>query len=357
MKIGLVSNCFGIFVEKFISGMKKNGAQFSSISIMKGIKGQKKNVVKKVVDYTVLHFSIIYNMLFKECDIIYVHFPLQTAPVMFLVRFFSAKRMILNFHGSDLFPKTGLASMLQFFTKKLVEGADLIVVPSDSIRAALMKRFGVASDKIFISPSSGIDFDVFNRENTKPFVSRKYVAGFVSRIDKGKGWETFINAVNELKSRGLKDDRKFLMIGKGSEDDKKLKMIEEMGLKDLIEVKGRIERKDLHEYYREMGVFVFPSLREGLGLVGLEAMACGVSVIGSRTDGISSYLKDGVNGYFFEPGDHKDLAEKIMKFVNLTQLEKMRMEEKAFDTASEYEESRVGIELFRKIEKTAFPWK
>jgi len=357
MKIGLVSNCFGIFVEKFISGMQKNGAVFSSISIMKGIKGQKKSTVRKIFDYTILHFSILYNLLFKNSDIIYVHFPLQTAPVMYFVGFFSARRMILNFHGSDLFTKTAFAAMLQFFTKKLAEGADLIVVPSDSIRDAVMKKFGITEQKIFISPSSGIDFDVFNRENTRPSISRKYIAGFVSRIDTGKGWETFIYAVNELKKSGLKDGRKFLMIGKGSEDDRKFKMIEEMGLNDLIEVKGRIERKDLHEYYRELGVFVFPSLREGLGLVGLEAMACGVAVIGSRTEGISSYLKDGVNGFFFEPGDHVDLAGKIMKFVNLTQLEKMRMEEKAFDTAIEYEENRVGIELFKKIEKTAFPWK
>jgi L-malate glycosyltransferase len=357
MKMWLVSNCFGIFVEKFIAVMEKNGVVFSSISMMKGVKGQRKSKIRKIYDYTLLHFSIVSNIIFDDSDVIYVHFPLQTAPVMSLVRFFSAKKIVLNFHGSDIYAKTKFASMLQFFTKKMVDGADLIVVPSDSIKDAVIEKLGAKNDKIFISPSSGIDFNVFNREKTQPFKSRKYVAGFVSRIDKGKGWETFLNAVHEIKNRGIKDKRKFLMIGNGSEDKSKLKMISELGLGDLIEVKGRIERKDLHKYYRELGVFIFPSMKEGLGLVGLEAMACGISVIGSQTDGISSYLRNGKNGFFFRPGNQIDLADQIIKFISLSQVEINKLEENAFDTATEYEESRVGIELLQRLKETVFPWK
>jgi len=86
-------------------------------------------------------------------------------------------------------------------------------------------------------------------------------------------------------------------------------------------------------------------------------MACGISIIGSKTDGISSYLIDGSNGLFFEPGNFEDLAEKMVRFLNLTQVEKTGFEERAFETASNYEQSRVGVDLYKKIEKTVLPWK
>lgn len=358
MRIALVSNCFGIFVEKFIEGMNRNGAVFSSISIMKGVKGERKKFYRKVVDYINLYLSIAYNLIFKKYDLIYVHFPLQTAPLLWLIRFFSTKKIILNFHGSDFFTQTGFSTLLLFFTKRLAEGADLIVVPSDVIKKGLIEKFGVDESRIFISPSSGINFDIFNRSETKINNKRRYLAGYISRIDPEKGWDVYIKAISILRKNGIiNHDSKFLMVGSGSQDKKKLDMISEFDLQDIIDVKGRIERKDLPAFYRELGVFVFPSFREGLGLVGIEAMACGVSVIGSRIGGISSYLKDGENGYFFEKGDPDDLSRRLTEFFNLTQLEKMRIEENAFNTAAEYEENRVGIELFKKIEKTVSPWK
>ena len=69
-----------------------------------------------------------------------------------------------------------------------------------------------------------------------------------------------------------------------------------------------------------MHVFIFPTERqtECLGLVGLEAMACDISVIGAQIGGLRDYLKDGYNGFFFEPGSATDLALKIRNFITRT---------------------------------------
>jgi starch synthase len=51
-----------------------------------------------------------------------------------------------------------------------------------------------------------------------------------------------------------------------------------------------------------------PSISEALGQVGLEAMACGTPVIGSRVGGIPDYVRDNVTGLLFPPGDADALA-------------------------------------------------
>ena len=56
---------------------------------------------------------------------------------------------------------------------------------------------------------------------------------------------------------------------------------------------------------------VVPSLSEGGGLVNVEAQASGCPVIASRVGGIPEYVKDGESGLLFEPGNYKELAEKI----------------------------------------------
>lgn len=62
-------------------------------------------------------------------------------------------------------------------------------------------------------------------------------------------------------------------------------------------------------------MFVFPSLREGLGIAGLEASIDGVNVIGTSNGGVSDYIKEGINGQLFDPNDSKTLAQLIIKNV------------------------------------------
>ena len=63
-------------------------------------------------------------------------------------------------------------------------------------------------------------------------------------------------------------------------------------------------------------VFVFPSREEPLGLVGIEALTCGLPVIGTEIGGIKDYLVDNFNGLLFEPQNSNQLAEKISALIN-----------------------------------------
>jgi glycosyltransferase involved in cell wall biosynthesis len=71
---------------------------------------------------------------------------------------------------------------------------------------------------------------------------------------------------------------------------------------------------------------VFPSLIEPQGLALLEAYACGVPVVASRTGGIVEMLEHEVDGLLVQPGDPTDLASAILRMLNDGALQRRSIE-------------------------------
>lgn len=360
MKILLVSNMFpsaedrvyGVFVKNFIENMKRSGAEFCDICV---IKGKRKGKLFKITAYIRLYVSVLLKALFRNYDIMYVHYPLHTAPLIRLIRMFSARPLVLNFHGSDLFISEKVNRFIKNQSEKLATEAEMVVVPSRVFKNGIIEKLNVHESKIIVSPSGGVNFGIFNRNELDSPEKREFSAGYISRIDKGKGWEVFIKAVALLKNTGELKGKRFLLLGSGKQDDLKEKMIEENNLIENVFVSRSVPQHELARYYRSLELFVFPSERESLGLVGLEAMACGVPVLGADNDGISSYIDNGENGLLFKKGDAQDLAEKISDFFKMSKVKRMEMEEKAYETASNYEDSRIATELLINLRKRFFP--
>jgi glycosyltransferase involved in cell wall biosynthesis len=100
-------------------------------------------------------------------------------------------------------------------------------------------------------------------------------------------------------------------------------------------------------------VFVFPTYRqeESLGLVGLEAMACGVPVIATKIGGPLGYIVDNENGFLFDIKNVTMLAEKIMAFYKLPEIEKNKMKRNAITTAQTYDSVTVNKDLVAYLKK------
>ena len=78
------------------------------------------------------------------------------------------KRLVLNFHGDDLIPRSSLTKRFHFFVVKILKKTDLVVLPSLYFKNVLLNKFDFNTDKIFVSPSAGINTDYFN-QNDKIF--------------------------------------------------------------------------------------------------------------------------------------------------------------------------------------------
>lgn len=92
-----------------------------------------------------------------------------------------------------------------------------------------------------------------------------------------------------------------------------------------------------------------PSIREGLGLSGIEMLASGLPVVASDVHGIVDYIKDGQDGYLCNPLNENEFAEAINKLVPSSVRNSMKKDcvalSKAFDKKNSYEKMKKIYEL------------
>ena len=222
----------------------------------------------------------------------------------------------------------------------------------------MINDYNIPENKIFIYPSGGVDTNFFKKIDKKEAkknanLSDKYnYIGYVSKLEKNKGYDIFLEAISILKDKKELKNYKYLIVGSGQEEDKFRKMVKDLNLEDYLEIRNLVSQEELINIYNSLDVFVFPTYTksESLGLVGLEAMACEVLVITSNKYGPTSYLVDNKNGLLFKQKDSKDLADKVLKLLSLNQEEEKKMKAKARETAIKYDSFKTKnqiLEVFK----------
>jgi len=130
--------------------------------------------------------------------------------------------------------------------------------------------------------------------------------------NKRKGLKELAAALNILKSQGLKIT--CLVFGNGNfESFDEFKMIK-FGQVNVLNY--------LNIIYNAADLFIIPSLEEAFGQTCLEAMSCGVPVVGFNTGGIPDMIIDHETGLLAETGNITDLAEKIKLLLGDNELRK-----------------------------------
>jgi glycosyltransferase involved in cell wall biosynthesis len=148
----------------------------------------------------------------------------------------------------------------------------------------------------------------------------------VARMDPIKSQETLIRAVAGLKK--IIPEIKLMLVrdgsftsssgglgsGKGEMHRQFLQnLARELRVEDRVIFTGYLTNEELFKAYQRSNLFVLSSRIEGFGLTAVEAWLYGKVTIVSRGAGVSELITDGVNGYKFNPGDHKELGRLILK--------------------------------------------
>ncbi len=354
IKIFLVSNMYptaeyptyGIFVKNFEENMIREGHLVAPRAIMEG---QLSSLREKICGYLRFYRQTINYGLKNDYDLIYVHYILHSIIPLIFISPFVKKPMVLNAHGSDILPQSFFLSIAQKMMGWFIRRAALIVVPSDYYRQVVAERLKIKPSRIFVSPSGGIDIELM-RPQPSSEADDRFTVGYVSRIDQGKGWDIYLKAMRILKDRFPENSLRGLLVGDGARKDEMLRMLSEYSLEDVVEYVGLKPQRELPLYYGRMDVLVFPTMiTESLGLVGLEAMACEVPVIGSRIGGLQGYIEEDVNGYLFPPGDASALAARIQNFSELAPEKKREMSVNARTTALRYDRNNISRDLAARI--------
>ncbi len=356
MKLFLISNMypsaadslFGVFVQNFKNELEKQGATFSKLSL---IKGKSSSIFKKLSSYINHYYSCINNYASNDYDLIYVHYLTHHIPILSLFNL-NKKKVVINSHGSDII---GLQNspFLNFFAKRILKKVHLIVVPTSYFKAKIIDYYPfLDSNKIYVSPSAGIEAHKFYSKQQKTFTSKTLSLGFISRFIEEKGWKTYLQALVELKEAEI--PFKAVMAGKGPDESQILEFIEENELSTNLNYLGLVKQDELIDIYNDLDLYIFPTYREAesLGLTGLEAMSCGAAVVSCNVSGPTTYVENNINGYLFPPKDTTELVKIIKHYYKLNSNEKEKMSLAALETAKQYESKRVNKKLYEKLIQT-----
>ncbi len=359
-KILLVSNMYpskkfkhyGSFVKNTKESLEKLGFQVD-------LAVKKKNISfpAKFVGYSWMYIQAIFKSLFYSYDYYYVHFVAQSTFSVIFGRITGKTKLICNVHGNDIVMDYKFEKKNEIRSKISLFFADIVISPSEYFKEVLMDKYHIPEEKIRIYPSGGINFEIFKEKDQQECQKKldldrsyKYI-GMVSRIEKNKGWDTLLDALNILKKEPFMKKTKVILIGSGEEQKEMKQKVKEYQLEETIIQKEFVLQKDLVDYYNAFDVFIFPTKRksESLGLVGLEAMACKTFVIACDLYGPKEYTENKKNSLTYQNDNNgKELAEKIKEFINMKETEKQKILNNAYQTAKKYDVTKLEEKL-RKI--------
>lgn len=167
---------------------------------------------------------------------------------------------------------------------------------------------------------SGIDRELFQKtEVDRPAKRRELdldpgrpVIGMIAPFKPQKAPLDFVRMAALV--HGARPDAQFLLIGDGELRGAIEAEIAQGGLSRVVHLAGW--RRDIPKVMRCLDVLVLTSRWEGLPRVYLEGLASGVPVVGTKVDGATEVIQEGVNGYLVEPGDVRGLAERVLSLLN-----------------------------------------
>lgn len=127
----------------------------------------------------------------------------------------------------------------------------------------------------------------------------------IGELDDNKNHITVIRALAQLG----RSDFKYVVCGVGPNKELLLEEATKLGVKNNVLLVGY--RSDVPDILNAADIFVFPSYHEGMPVSALEAMACGLPIICSEIRGNVDIIREGDNGYLFQPSDVETLARKL----------------------------------------------
>lgn len=332
------SPSYGIFVKNIVDKLLEH----ESISFDKAvIQGQPINIIFKMFNYLYFYINAFLKALFVRYDFVYIHYISHSSLPILYLNLFKKQKIVINIHGGDILQHDDVSNLTfkfkRLISSMVIEVADLIVVPSKSYSKLVIEQYGADKNKIVIYASGGINTNLFSPK--EHFVKNKKLSlGYVGRLEPVKGVLLLIHAAKKLKDDGV--NFHLSITGSGSLKGKLLSEVYNNNLESYISFNEQKVQSELVGLYRSFDVLLFPSKSESLGLVGLEAMACGCPVLGADIDGIKNYLVAGFNGLLFKEGDANDLFDKIQLIKKLSNGELQILSENAVKTASNFESSK-----------------
>jgi glycosyltransferase involved in cell wall biosynthesis len=225
--------------------------------------------------------------------------------------------LVLTKHIGTMRPKR------DFFHRWIYRRVDAVVAISELIRQNVIHTHPVPPEKVRTIPN-GVDLRRFGLKDVDCKAVRELlgiprdaiVVGMAGRLSWWKGYREFLEMAQRLIR--ARSDVFFLAVG-GSTVGEEKEAEAVLDFARSLHLDGRIVftgfREDVNRLYGAMDVFVYPAYAEAFGLVLIEAMASGLPVVSSNSDGVPEIVVDGKTGRLVRPRDSDALTATVLELL------------------------------------------
>lgn len=239
---------------------------------------------------------------------VHAHFASHPAAAAFVIHRLEGIPYSFTAHGSDIHRDKSMLA------EKTAEAAFVVPISRFNRDVILEASGGKFCEKMRVI-HCGVDLSRFQpngKNGNGQEALRILCTGTMHEV---KGQTHLIDACRILNEKGVLFTCHFA--GDGPDRPMLEQQAREAGLKGRVVFHGRLDMEEVVHLLHQSDVLVAPSVpskdgrREGIPVVLMEAMACGLPVVSSRLSGIPEIVEHGVNGFLTEPGDSRAIAEAL----------------------------------------------
>ncbi len=230
-------------------------------------------------------------------------------------------QIILMAHGIEVWSKLSVSK------KMMLHCCDKVVSVSHFTKDKIIDLHGLSADKCLVlnncidpylqRPSQKIrNENLVKRYNIKPTDIVLLTLTRLSFKDRYKGYTYVLDALVEIIK--LTPNIKYILAGTYEADEKKNidEKINLLGLQNNVVITGFLPEEELPLHFSLADIYVMPSIKEGFGIVFVEAMYYGTPVIAADADGSVDALLNGKLGLLIPPENAKEIVIALQKIID-----------------------------------------
>ena len=205
--------------------------------------------------------------------------------------------------------------------RKSVYESQTIITPSQAVKDELVERFKIHEEKVVVT-YEGVENKKQKTENRKQVLTKYKLLDtnyffYVGNVYPHKNMKRAIEAIVELNAelKATPNEKIYLTIvsGRGVFRHRLEKQIEKLKGEEYIKILNFVTDEELSVLYKNSLAFVFPSLSEGFGLPGLEALQAGTLLLASDIPVFREIYKD--SAVYFNPKDVESVKKQMVGVV------------------------------------------
>lgn len=246
-----------------------------------------------------------------DLDVVHVHYAIPHAASAFLAKEMLKPRhlpTVTTLHGTDI-TLVGMMPSFYEITRFIISKSDAVTTVSEFLKEETVNEFKVDNPIEVIH--NFVDSDEF-RPNRDEALRRRLAPNgerlvlHVSNFRKVKNLPVVVEVFSEVRKEV---PSRLLLIGDGPEREATERLVCELGIREHVVFMG--DQEYIAGLLPVGDVFLLPSEHESFGLAALEAMSCGVPVVGSRVGGLHEVIVHGETGYLCSPHDAPCMTQLV----------------------------------------------